>query len=177
MVENDCHAKAHQLIGAYFCAFSELERELGEAIKVVLRLEGNVAADAIVDIMHDFGRKARLVAEAVQGAQLKDGSEPTDDWKARTGKTIKEILGCNNPDRVGLAHDYLEPHADGSVGLQKPGGNPQVWTNTDFDHKIKQLKDLTVALRTVRTELTTLNIPVPTGGWMSVDAFVVQSPL
>ena len=162
MVENDCHAKAHQLIGAYFCAFSELERELGEAIKVVLRLEGNVAADAIVDIMHDFGRKARLVAEAVQGAQLKDGSEPTDDWKARTGKTIKEILGCNNPDRVGLAHDYLEPHADGSVGLPKTrresasldqhGLRPQNQATEGFDCSASDRKDRTHDIERSRTD-------------------------
>jgi hypothetical protein len=49
-------AKAHQAVGAYFCAFSELERELGEALKVVLRLEGNAAADVIVALVGDFAR-------------------------------------------------------------------------------------------------------------------------
>jgi hypothetical protein len=36
VVENAPYAKAHQAIGEYFCTFSGLERELGEAIKVVL---------------------------------------------------------------------------------------------------------------------------------------------
>ena len=31
-------AKAYQTVGEYFCAFSELDRELGEAVKVVLAL-------------------------------------------------------------------------------------------------------------------------------------------
>src|SRR5438874_3339282 len=50
--------KAHKGIGEFFCAFSSLERELGQAIKVVLRLEGNAAADTIVGLVEDFGRKA-----------------------------------------------------------------------------------------------------------------------
>jgi hypothetical protein len=117
VTEETSYAKAHQLIGAYFCAFSGLERELGEAIKVVLRLEGNLAADTIVAIVHDFARKARLVREAVQGAKNADGTEPTGEWKAKADETIGEILGCNSPGRVDLAHDYLEPHPDGSVSL------------------------------------------------------------
>ena len=37
-------AKAHEAIGQYFAEFSELERELGEAVKVVLHLEDHEAA-------------------------------------------------------------------------------------------------------------------------------------
>jgi len=83
---NDPLAKAHQAIGAYFCAFSELERELGEALKVVLRLQGNPTADAIVAAVRDFVRKAKIVREAVQGAKNADGTEPSTEWKATTAK-------------------------------------------------------------------------------------------
>jgi hypothetical protein len=64
----DSMVKAHQAIGEYFCAFSSLERELGQAIKVVLRLQDNAAADAIVSLIGDFARKAGVVREAVQTA-------------------------------------------------------------------------------------------------------------
>ena len=129
---NDPLAKAHQAIGAYFCAFSELERELGEALKIVLQLRGNPAADAIVALVGDFKRKASIVREAIQHARNANWTEPTDEWKAKADKTMGDILGCNNPGRVGLAHDYLEPHPDGSVSLQKPGQPKTPWTSTDF---------------------------------------------
>jgi hypothetical protein len=90
-------AKAHQAIGAYFCAFSELERELGEALKVVLQLQNNPAADAIVAAVGDFVRKANIVREAAQGAKNADGTEPTGEWKTSTDRTIADILGCNRP--------------------------------------------------------------------------------
>src|SRR5262249_42214437 len=80
-----------------------------------------------------------------------------------------DILGCNNPDRRDLAHDYLEPHSDGSVSLQKPGQSQRPWTNTDFNTKTKKMKDLTNELRTASTDLIKLVIPVPSG-WMLTDA-------
>jgi hypothetical protein len=156
-------AKAHQAIGAYFCAFSELERELGEALKVVLRLQGNPAADAIVAAVGDFARKARIVQEAVQGAKNADGTEPSSEWKAKAVETMRDIFGCNNPERRDLAHDYLEPHPDGSVSLQKPGQSARPWSATEFGRKIQKLKDLTNDLRSATTELVTLKIPVPSG--------------
>jgi hypothetical protein len=158
-------AKAHQAIGAYFCAFSELERELGEALKVVLRLQNNPAADVIVALVGDFARKANIVREAIKGAKNADGTEPLSGWKDTADTTMGEILGCNRPDRVDLAHDYLEPHPDGSVSLQKPGQPPRPWTSIAFDLKTNKLKDLTSELRTAMTELVTLKIPVPSQ-WM-----------
>ena len=61
MVEDDPCAKAYQAIGAYFCAFSALERELGEAIKVIFRLEQHEASDAIVAAFGDVSKKINLV--------------------------------------------------------------------------------------------------------------------
>jgi hypothetical protein len=166
----DSIVKAHQAIGEYFCVFSSLERELGEAIKVVLRLQENAAAEAIVSLIGDFARKARVVGEAVQTAKHVDGTDPDENWKANADQIMGEILGCNNPDRRDLAHDYLEPHPDGSVSLQKSGENPRVWTTKDFDRKIAKLKELTIKLKSVTTHLTTLRIPVPSG-WISMDAY------
>ena len=163
-------SKAHEAIGEYFCAFSNLERELGEAIKVVLRLQGNPAADAIVALIGDFARKAGVVREAIQTAKHVDGTDPDQVWKDNADDIMGKILGCNNPDRRDLAHDYLDPHPDGSVDLQKPGKDPKPWTTAEFDAKILKLKDFTIRLRTVTTELTTLRIPVPTG-WMSMDTY------
>jgi hypothetical protein len=166
--------QTHQSIGEYYCAFSELEHELGEAIKVVLRLEGHVAADAIVAAVQDFHRKANIVLQAVQGAKNADGTNPTPEWKSAADQTLREVIGCNNPHRVRLAHDHLKPHTDGSLDLQQPGKEPNNWSSEEFERKIAKVKALTSALRTLRTELTTLNIPVPTG-WMSIDAF--QQPM
>jgi hypothetical protein len=165
---DDPLAKAHQAIGAYFCAFSELERELGQALKVVLRLIGNPAADAIVAAVGDFARKTRIVQEAVQGAKNADGTEPSGEWKAKADKTMADILGCNRPDRVDLAHDYLEPCSDGSVNLQKSGQPARSWSAADLDLKIQKLKDLTTSLRAATDQLFTFKIPIPTH-WMSVD--------
>jgi hypothetical protein len=166
----DSMVKAHQAIGEHFCAFSSLERELGEAIKVVLRLQENAAADAIVALIGDFARKTRVVGAAVQTAKNADGTDPDANWKANAKRIMEQIFGCNNPDRIDLAHAYLEPHPDGSVSLQRPGENPRVWTTKDFDRKIAKLKELTIKLQNVTSDLTTLRIPVPSG-WISMDAF------
>jgi hypothetical protein len=163
-------AKAHEAIGEYFCAFSRLERELGEALKVVLRLQNNPAADAIVGIVGDFARKTRVVRRAVQTAKNVDGSDPQENWKANAVELLEEILGCNNPDRTDLAHDFLEPQQDGSVSLQKPGQEPRRWTAQSFTDKIAKLDDLAAKLKKVTSDLTTLRIPVPSG-YMSVDPY------
>jgi hypothetical protein len=163
-------AKAHEAIGKYFCAFSRLERELGEALKVVLRLQDNPAADAIVGIVGDFGRKARVVQQAVRTSKKADGTDPDNQWKSNADDLMGEILGCNNPDRTDLAHDYLEPHQDGSVSLQKPGQGARTWSDQVFVRKITKLDDLAAKLKEVTADLTTLKIPVPSG-WISMDPY------
>jgi hypothetical protein len=162
--------KAHQAIGEFFCAFSRLERELGEALKVVLRLQENEAADTIVAIVQDFLRKVRVVRRAVQTAKKADATDPNEQWKSKADKLMGEIMKCNNPDRVDLAHDYLEPHGDGSVSLEKPGEEPKLWTSQDFARKIAKLNDLTAQLKTVTTDLTELRIEIPSG-WLTLDPY------
>jgi hypothetical protein len=51
------YAKAHQAIGAYFCAFSALEHELGETIKLVLQLQNHEAGDAVMAALRKVGPK------------------------------------------------------------------------------------------------------------------------
>jgi hypothetical protein len=68
-------AKAYQAVGEYFCAFSALDRELGETVKVIFRLQQHEAADTIIAALEDFSRKVRLVRSAVQVAKNADGSE------------------------------------------------------------------------------------------------------
>jgi hypothetical protein len=50
VTETEAHplADAHRAIGAFFCAFSRVEHELGESVKAVYGLQNNDAGDAIV---------------------------------------------------------------------------------------------------------------------------------
>lgn len=81
MAETSSFADAHRAIGAYFCAFSRVEQELGESVKVVFDLQGNEAADAIVTAIWDYTRKANLVRAASTGAKNADGSDASAEWK------------------------------------------------------------------------------------------------
>jgi hypothetical protein len=53
-------SKAPQAIGAYFRAFSAMEPELGETIKVVFRLQRHEAADTITAALGDISKKMLL---------------------------------------------------------------------------------------------------------------------
>jgi hypothetical protein len=164
----DPYAQAHQAIGAFMCEFSKLEHELGEALKVVLGLQTNRSADAIVGLIGDFTRKANIVREAVQTA-TQAGDVPTSQaWKDNADKTLREVLGCNYPDRIDLAHSHLKPQSDGSVILQRPGKTPETWSTQDLNDKITNLSRLASEVARIHSELNRMNIPVPTG-WMSMD--------
>jgi hypothetical protein len=138
---NEAKSAAYQAIGEYFCAFSALERELGEAVKVVLELQGHPAADFVVGALNDVARKGSLVKAAVCVAKNLDGSEASDQWKRKADETMGKILGYNQSDRVLLAHAYLEPQEDGSVKSTKHGqskGAPRTWNLKELKDKIKQ---------------------------------------
>ena len=77
-------AQAYQSIGEYICAFSEVEHEIGEAVKVVLGLQKNDASDAIVALVGDFAKKAGLVLAAINDAKNADGSETSKEWKTES---------------------------------------------------------------------------------------------
>jgi hypothetical protein len=174
--------RAHRAIGAYFCTFSALDRELGETVKVIFHLQQHEAANTIIAALGDFARKARLVGAAVQIARQADGSETTEAWKTKAASTIKEILGCNEPDRVMLAHSFLEPNEDASVKLTplRLAGNvlknkPETWKESDFQKKIDQLRDLTLRLQQIKYDLSTLKVTMSGLGWMTVDAYQVPA--
>jgi hypothetical protein len=177
MGEDPVFAKAHQAIGAYICAFSALQRELGEAVKVVLGLQTHPAGDFVVAALQDPARKASLVGAAVRVAKNVDGSETSDKWKAKADKTMSAVFECNN-GRVQLAHAYLEPHDDGSVELTKENlsrgelkGGTVTWKDTDLENKIKRLREVTAELRTIKDDLSTLIISIPNMGWLVQDAY------
>jgi hypothetical protein len=160
-------AKAYQAIGKYFCAFSVLERELGEAVKVVLGLQLHQAADYVVAALNDVARKASLVQAAVGVAKNVNGSETSEEWKRSADKTMKGIFSCNG-DRVLLAHGYLEVQRDGSVTLTKQNlssgqlaGGPKTWNLGEVENKIQQVRDLTQELQRISGELSTLTIRIP----------------
>jgi hypothetical protein len=169
-------AKTHQAIGAFFCAFSALDGELGETVKVIFRLQQHEAADTIIAALEDFARKTRLVRGAVSIAKNADGSETSDQWKTAADKTMTEILAAND-NRVLLAHSVLDPNEDGSVKIKRlhlPQGviksREVTWTKTDFERKIDELRKLARELQGLKNDLSTFRITVPTG-WMTLDPY------
>jgi hypothetical protein len=170
--------KAHQAIGAYLCTFSALDRELGETVKVIFRLQQHEAADTIIAALEDFARKANLIRAAVKVAKNIDGSETTEEWKKKADTTIGQILGSNNPGRTMLAHSFLEPNEDASVKLTPLNlrNSPDTWTDKDFQQKIDRLRDLTQRLQGIKSDLSTLKVPMSDLSWLTVDAYQAQSP-
>jgi hypothetical protein len=159
-------AKAHQAIGQYFSEFSELERELGEAVKVVLHLEDHPAADHVVAALRYPSTKASLVRAAAKIATKKDGSEPSVEWKGKADNTLADIIKHSDGSRNTLAHSLLEPQEDGSVKVTRATlshrgemtpGEPKTW---NFKDEIDEVQRLTKELRDIRTDLSKLDVPL-----------------
>jgi hypothetical protein len=161
--------KAHQAIGEYFAEFSELERELDEAVKMVLHLEGHPAADIVVDMLKYPRIKASLVREAAKIAtKKKDGREISTKWKARADKTLGRILEHNGNSRDPLAHSHLEPQEDGSVKVTRRiegQRKSEVWS---LGNKIDEVRRLTKELREIRDELSELEVDVGKIQWTTL---------
>jgi hypothetical protein len=154
-------AKGHEAIGQYFCAFSELERELGEAVKVVLHLERHPAADLVVDLLRYPRNKASLVKEAARIAtKKKTGREISRKWKTEANKTLGKILEHNEACRDQLAHSHLEPQEDGSVKVTRGSKGQRTSQNWKLKTKIDEVRSLTKALRQIRNELSDLELIV-----------------
>jgi hypothetical protein len=159
-------AKAHQAIGEYFSKFSELERELGEAVKVVLHLEKHDAADIVVAALRFPSAKAGLVRAAAEIAKKKDGSEASTEWKAKADETLEDIIKHSNGSRNTFAHSLLEPQEDGSVKTtnrtlshsgQMTPGEPKTWNLKD---EIDTVQRLTQELREIKDALSNLDVQV-----------------
>jgi len=158
-------AKAHQAIGQYFSEFSELERELGEAVKVVLHLEGHPAADIVVAALRYPSTKASLVRAAAKIARKKDGSGTSTEWKAKADETLNEIIKHSNGSRNTLAHSLLQPREDGSVNvtsrtLSHTGQMTQETKPWNLKDEIDKAQRLTKELREIRIELSKLEVDV-----------------
>ena len=165
-------AKAHQFIGEYFSAFSSLERELGEAVKAVLDLDGHDAADIVVAALRYPSTKARLVKDAVAVAKNADGTETSKEWKEKAKETLGEILTHNDETRVPLAHSHLEPREDGSIKLTSPK-RPTDQKTWYLQGKIEDVRRLTKELRAITDNLTTLTISIPElpSYWLTADPY------
>jgi hypothetical protein len=164
-------AKAHQAIGQYFSEFSELERELGEAVKVVLHLEDRDAADIVVAALRYPSTKASLVRAAAKIARKKDGSETLTEWKAKADETLNEIIKHSNGSRNTLAHSLLQPREDGSVNVtgrtlshsgQMTQGATKPWNLKD---EIDKVRRLTKELTEIRIELSKLDVTIGKIRW------------
>jgi hypothetical protein len=81
MAEQSPYAEAHRAIGEFFCEFSKLERELGETIKVIFRLEKHEAGDAIVAALGDAGKKSGLCGLPLEWPKMQ-----TDRKRQLSGK-------------------------------------------------------------------------------------------
>ena len=91
MSDEAAFARAYQAVGEYFCAFSALDRELGQAVKVVLDLDKHPAGDFVVAALQDPARKANLILAAVAVAKNADGSETSTKWKKAQKKPSKRL--------------------------------------------------------------------------------------
>jgi hypothetical protein len=170
MSDEDAFARAYQAVGEYFCAFSELDRELGQAVKVVLDLDRHPAGDFVVAVLQDPARKANLILAAVAVAKNANGSETSAKWKKSAEKTVKKALDQNKDTRVAMAHSYLEPQADGSIRLTKQNlnqgrlkGEPKTWKLED---KIKETREVTKKLQRITADLRNLTISIPDLSWL-----------
>jgi hypothetical protein len=175
-------ADAHQAIGEYFCAFSRVEQELGESVKVVFGLENNDASDAIVALLGDFAKKASLVWAASKDAKDVENKDASAEWKAHVEATIKSVFSCNDDRRL-LAHSVLQPKTDGSVDLvhlgvksgRVTGRDGDTWSRGDFATKIQQMDKLTGDLKALNGELRTFKYTIPDLGWMNTDSFMPRT--
>lgn len=178
MTTADENAKAYQAIGEYFCAFSEVEHELGQAVIVVLGLQKNEASDAIVGTL-DFARKAAFVLAAIDDAKKADGSEASKEWKDKAAAAVKVAFDCNTYDRLPLAHSLLQPNKDGSVDLKRlmvdhgkvKGRGGKSWTYENFTKMILRSRGVAEKLRSLTKELREIKIEIPSGdlSWLTMN--------
>jgi hypothetical protein len=166
MTTENSHAQAHQAIGAFFCAFSELERELGEAIKVILHVQKHEWSDNIVAALGDVARKINFVSSAIEVAKHLDGSEASVEWKKGATKTVNRMFTFNDDRRL-LAHSHLQPDSHGSVKitqLRLDGGKlklrEETWDLEKLHSKTEGMIERLATLRSLKDELSTFTYAI-----------------
>jgi hypothetical protein len=169
-------SQAHEALGAYFSAYSKVEHEIGEMVKVVCGLGGNEAGDAIVAALGDLLKKANFVLAASRTAKRADGNDASKEWKSSVEKQMKRAFECNDT-RVPFAHSLLEPQADGSVRLARQKldrgslkETAKTWTRDELLSEIEKMEALSAELRGLTAELSRYNYTLrPDTGWFFTD--------
>jgi hypothetical protein len=166
MSEPDKTGDVYRALGRYFCVFSKVEHELGEAVKVIFRLQNHEGADAIVACLGDISRKLNLVRSGIIFARKPDGSETEPAWRSASEKMLTRIHTINTQERVLLAHSYLEPQATGTLKMTRLTSQgelkitPHEWTDIQIDQKSNELEKLATEVRRITEVLDTLTITV-----------------
>jgi hypothetical protein len=161
MTDLNGERKVHEAVGRFLCIFSELEHELGEAVKVIFKVQDQEAADAI-GALADFTKKVNLVKSAVDFARRSSGEELSGEWKKSAQATLNAILAVNTKERVLLVHSRLQPQTDGSVVITRLTAqgtlkiDKKTWTQEDFRKKYTQIEDLINEVRAITKELLTV---------------------
>jgi len=161
MTDLNGEREVHEAVGRFFCIFSELEHELGEAVKAIFKVQDQEAADAIVALA-DFTKKVNLVKSAVHFARRPNGEELSGEWKKSALTTLSVILTVNTNERVLLAHSRLQPQTDGSVVITRLTAqgalkiDKKTWTQEDFRKKCAETERLINEVRNIRKELLTV---------------------
>src|SRR5215470_9563246 len=127
MSDEAAFARAYQAVGEYFCAFSALDRALGQAVKVVLDLDRHPAGDFVVAALEDPARKANLVLAAVAVAKNANGSETSAKWKKSAEKTVKKALYWPQ-SLLPKTQTVLKPRLSGKRAQKKPSKRLSVTT-------------------------------------------------
>jgi hypothetical protein len=165
---------ALQALGAFFCAFSEVEHELGKAMGAVIRVEDPEATKFLVAALGDISKKLSLLLAAVQSAKKADGSDASEQWKQEAIASLKAVFKCNE-DRVLLAHSRLQCTTDGLMltrqkldrGVFKSA--EETWDTTKLKGKIDRLEELTKKVRKMGADLNTLVISIPDDIWITIE--------
>jgi hypothetical protein len=179
MTTEDQTQAVYAQIGKFMCAFSALEQELNEAIRVVFKLHDNDWWNVIVASLSDFARKVNTVAGAMDYARTVDGKLPQEDVIKQHKKLLNKVKGFNQTNRVLVAHSLLEPKADGTLQMTRMTVDgqlkitPHVWTLQNLEEKIQELESMARDIRGLRSYLSTLNyvIDMPSGLMLDASAF------
>jgi len=159
-------AATEQALGRFFVSFSGLEREIGEAVKVVL--SAKEPADLLVAALGDFTRKVNTVKAAIEHAQSVDRKPVTEECKNYTRDTMNDCLKIKDEWRVLLAHASLQIEENGDLKVRHltiSGGKfePKEDTKTaaELQTAASSIDSLIERIRASTRELTTLVFTIP----------------
>ena len=156
----------YESIGRFLCSFSNVEYELGGAIKVILEIQHSDRADAIIGALGDITRKINLVRSAIDFAQNIDKTPIDRNWVKKSKQTMNDILTINHKQRIFLAHAYLQITSDGHLKLTKLRTDgelkvrQEIWKRADLEKYCSDLDTLAQEVRAITTRLSTIVITV-----------------